>query len=225
MKSEKILEECEFNLNQIKYFDPDPYYVNYFFNLFIESVNKIYNEIFKEASIDFGLFIAENSNKEKFYEKALIKKDKKAIEFFNWFENKYKEEHKTSYPKFIKTIIEFKKKYQKLPKIKIMIRAKERYSKDNHLEILIGLTNNKLRNKGELEMEVKRNIPVFLQIINKKRLRNNEPKVNSKQVTVSAFIQINNEKEYEISYASEKYISVLNRFLNESTKIKQEILN
>ena len=216
MNIEEKIEECEFYLNQIKHFEPDPFYVNYFFQLFIKCINQIYDKIFEEASIDFGLFILKDCNKERFFKKALIKKDKKALEFVDWFEKKFEDEHKTPYPNFIKEVTEFQKKSDKLPKIKIMLRAKERYFKDINQEILVNLTDNKLRSKEELEIEIKRNIQVFLEILNNKRILNNEPKVNQKQVIASTFIQIRENESYEIAYASEVYISVLKRFLTES---------
>ena len=57
MDIEKEIEECESILKKIKQFDPDPYYINYFFNAYLFSVNKIFVGIFEEANRDFGLFI------------------------------------------------------------------------------------------------------------------------------------------------------------------------
>lgn len=216
MNVEAKIEKCEFYLKQIKYFDPEPFYVNYFFSLFIKSVNQVYDGIFEEANNDFGLFILSECNKEKFRKKALIKKDEKALEFVDWFEKKNKKKHESMYPKFIKDVIEFQKKFNKLPKIKIMLRAKERYSKDVNQEILVKLTNGKLRSKKELEIEIKRTLLVFLEIINNKRTSNNEPKVKEKQITASTFMQIKENEECEIVYASEIYIPILTRFVSES---------
>ena len=176
----------------------------------------MYDRIFEEANIDFGMFVLKGCNKEKFLKKALMKKDRRALEFVDWFEKKFENEHKTSYPKFIITVIEFQKKFNKLPKIKIMLRAKEQYSKDINQEILVNLAGNKLRSKEELEIEMKRNLQVFLEILNRKRTSNDEPKVNPKQVTSSTFMQIKENENYEIAYASEIYISVLKRFLTAS---------
>ena len=216
MNVEEKIEECEFYLNQIKYFEPDPYYVNYFFNLFIRSVDQVYDKIFEEADNDFGLFVSGFCNKEKFHEKALLKKDVKALEFVNWFENKIENEHKLPFPNLIKRVIDFQNKNKKLPKIKVMIRAKERYSKDINQEILIDLVNGKLRSREELEIEIKRQMPIFLEIINKKRSSCSEPKINQKQVTVSTFMQIKEIEEFDIMNACEIYISVLKRILIET---------
>ena len=195
---------------------PDPFYVNYFFSLFIKSVKQVYDGIFKEANNDFGLFVLMDCNKEKFLKKALIKQDKKALQFVDWFEKKIEIEHKSSYPKFIKDVMDFQKKFNKLPKIKIMIRAKQRYSKDVNQEIVVKLTNGKLSSKEELNVEIKKNLPIFLEIINNKRKLNNEPKINQKQAIASTFMKINESEEYEISYASEIYIPILKRFVSDS---------
>ena len=216
MNIEEKIDECEFYLNQIKHFEPDPYYVNYFFKLFIKSADKVYDKIFEEADTEFGLFVLGNCDKKKFYEKALLKKDEKALEFVNWFENKIKNEHKPQVPNFMKKVIKFQNKNRKLPKIKIMIRAKERYPKDINQEILIDLVNGKLKSREELEIEIKRQIPMFLEIINKKRSSCSEPKVNQKQVTASTFMQIKENEEYDIVNACEIYISVLKRILIET---------
>ena len=223
MNAEEKIEECIFNLNQIKYFDPDPFYVNYFFSLFIKSVKQVYDGIFKEANNDFGLFVLMDCNKEKFLKKALIKQDKKALQFVDWFEKKIEIEHKSSYPKFIKDVIDFQKKFNRLPKIKIMIRAKQRYSKDVNQEIVVKLTNGKLSSKEELNVEIKKNLPIFLEIINNKRKLNNEPKVNQKQAIASTFMKINENEEYEISYASEIYIPILKRFVSDSRQKLREL--
>lgn len=223
MNVEEAIEECIFNLNQIKYFDPDPFYVNYFFNLFIKSVKQVYDGIFEEANNDFGLFVLMDCNKEKFLKKALIKQDKKALQFVDWFEKKNEIEHNLSYPKFIKDVMDFQKKFNKLPKIKIMIRAKQRYSKDVNQEIVAKLTEGKLRSKEELNVEIKKNLPIFLEIINNKRKLNNEPKVNQKQAIASTFMKINGNEEYEISYASEIYIPILKRFVSDSRQKIREL--
>ena len=43
MNIEETIKNCEINLKQIKQYDPDPYYVNYFFNEYINSVNDTFN--------------------------------------------------------------------------------------------------------------------------------------------------------------------------------------
>lgn len=222
MRIEDQIKECELNLNQIKRFDPDPYYVNYFFHMFIKSVNNVYNGIFEEANNDFGLSIRKY-NKETFRKKAEEKEDQKAIEFLNWFENKVAVEHKAPYPNLIKNVIEFADEFCELPKNKIMIRPKERYSDDKFLEIKVNLTNKKLRSREDLEIEIKRNMPIFLEIINHKRLLNNEPIVSSKETTASVFIENHSGDNFEISYASEIYIPVLKRLVKESRKKIKEL--
>ena len=118
MNIEERLENCNVFLNQIKYFDPDPYYVNYFFTKFTDEVNKILDGIFEEGDRDFGLFINGEISQKKFNEIANLKKDKKAIEFSKWFSEKYNQEHKNAYPNFIKKICEFKKEQNKIPDCK-----------------------------------------------------------------------------------------------------------
>ena len=70
MNIEKIIDDCEIYLKQIKQYDPDPYYVNHFFSKFIDSVNTALEGIFDEANRDFGLFITEKVSYEKFLERA-----------------------------------------------------------------------------------------------------------------------------------------------------------
>lgn len=224
MNIEEKIEECESILKQIKQFDPDPYYVNYFFNSYLFSVNKVYVGIFEEANRDFGLFIPGQYNRETFLEKAKEKNDQKAMHFASWFDKKYDEEHKNPYPNFIKKSCKFQNDHRKLPKIKIMIRAKERYVGDPNQEIISNLRDEKLRSKEELQIEIKRQIPIFLEVINYKRSNNKEPKINKKQVTVSTFLDIEeNDENIEITYASEIYISVMKRFLVEARKKIREL--
>lgn len=222
MNIESRIRECQISLNQINYFDPDPYYVNYFFDLFIKSASQVLDGIFEEANDDFGLFMTNGCSKEKFLKKATAKNDQNALEFAEWFEKKIKSEHKPPYPNFIKEMIDFQKRFSKLPKVKVMIRPNERYSKDTFLEIKVNLSNERLRSKEDLNIEIKRNVPIFLEIINRKRSSNNEPKVTENKVRASAFMEDGSGENFEISYASELYIPVLKRIVKES---RQKIKN
>ncbi|MEK0322824.1 MAG: hypothetical protein QQN58_03025 [Nitrosopumilus sp.] len=223
MNIEKTIKDCEIYLKQIKQYDPDPYYVNYFFNEYINSVNDIFNGIFEEGNRDFGLFILEKISQKKFDGKAKIKNDQNAMKFSEWYSIRYNQEHENSYPNFIKKICQFKNKFDKLPKIKIMIRASDRYEDDINQQIKVNLSHEKLCSKEELEIEVKRQLPIFLETINRKRSENNEPKVRENQVIASAFLEIEEYKDIEIVYAAEIYIPVIKRLVEESRKKIKEL--
>lgn len=222
MNIEDIIVECEITLKQIKQYDPDPYYVDYFFNKFINSVNNIIEGIFEEVNRDFGLFVLDRISEKKLYEKAKMKKDEKAIKFLEWYSEKYMEEHKNPYPDFISKIRSFKNEFKKLPKIKIMIRASDRYKNDVNQEIKVNLSNNRLKTIDELKIEIKRQLPIFLEVINYKRHKKNEPSVKENQIIASAFTDIGNYQDIEIAYAVEIYIPVMKRLVEESRgKIKE----
>jgi len=223
MNVEETIKKCEIYSKQIKQYDPDPFYIDYFFTKYIDSVNEVFDLIFEEASKDFGLFILEKSTQEKFLEKAKIKNDKNAIKFSEWYLKKFNQEHENPLPNAIKKICNFKNKSKKIPEIKIMIRASERYKDDVNQEIKINLTNKKLRSKEELSIEINRQLPIFLEIINHKRKKGNEPKVDENQVTTSAFMNIEDHKDIEIAYISEIYISVLKRMVEETRKKIKEL--
>jgi hypothetical protein len=224
MNIEKAIEDCEIYLKQMKQYDPDPFYVDHFFNKYINSVNNIFNEIFEEGNRDFGLFISEKISQKKFDEKAKMKSDQNAMKFSEWYSIKYNQEHENPYPNVIKKICKFKNKFEKLPKIKIMIRASDRYKDDINQQIKINLHDEKLRSKEELEIEIKRQLPMFLEIINHKRSENDEPKVGENQVMASAFLDIDEHKDIEIVYAAEIYIPVMKRFIEESRKKIKELI-
>ncbi len=222
MDIEETIKKCEISLKQIKQYDPDPFYVNHFFNEYINLRNNIIVEIFEEANRDFGLFLSEKITEKNFYEKAKLKNDENAIKFSEWFTVKYSEEHKNPYPNFINYICNFRKKFDRLPEIKIMIRAVDRYREDFNQQIKIDLSQKKLRSKEELKIEIKRQLPIFLEIINHKRHEKNEPRVNGNQITASAFLDSKNDKNMEIVYAAEIYIPVMKRLVEESReKIKE----
>ena len=94
MNIEEEIKKCEIYSKQIKQYDPEPFYVDYFFNKYINSINNIINGIFEEANIDFGLFITKKITEKNFNRKANMKKDKNALNFSEWFSIKYKNEHK-----------------------------------------------------------------------------------------------------------------------------------
>ena len=223
MNIEKTIKDCEIYLKQIKQYDPDPYYVNYFFNQYINSVNDTFDGIFEEGNRDFGLFISEKISQKNFYRKAKIKNDQNAIKFSEWYSIKYNQEHENPYPNFIKKICQFKNKFEKLPKIKIMIMASSRYKDDTCQQIKVNLSHEKLCSKEELEIEIKRQLPIFLEIINNKRNKNNEPKVRKNQVIASTFLDIEEYKDIEIVYAAEIYIQVMKRLVEESRKKIKEL--
>ncbi|MBC8516792.1 MAG: hypothetical protein ISR81_03775 [Nitrosopumilus sp.] len=224
MNIEEAITKCEITLKQIKQYDPDPYYVNYFFNEYMISINNIINGIFEEANRDFGLFVSEKISEQKFYEKAKMKNDENAIKFSEWYSKKYIEEHKNPYPDVISQVRNFKNKFKKLPEIKIMLRASERYKDDINQEIKVKLSNQKLKSRDELDIEIKRQLPIFLQVLNHKRDEKNEPKIEENQVIASAFIDIENHEDVEIAYAAEIYIPVMERLVEESRKRIKELI-
>ena len=223
MSIEESIKNCEVYLKQIKQYDPDPYYVNYFLERYLNSINSVINGIFKEGNTNFGLFISGNILEKKFYEKAKIKKDQKAIEFSEWFLEKYDLEHRNTYPDVIKKIDQFRKRFGKLPRIKLMIRASDRYKDDIHQQIRVNLSHGKIYSKEEIEIEIKRQLPTFLEIINSKRNKRGEPKVRMNRVTVSTFLDIEDYSDIEVSYAAEIYIPVLKRLVEESREKMKEL--
>lgn len=222
MNVEKALKNCEIYLKQIKQYDPDPFYVNYFFVKYIDSVKKVFDLIFEEANRDFGLFISENITYEKFFEKAKLKNDLKAIEFSKWYIEYFSQEHQDQFPNIMKKICQFKNELEKTPEIKIMIRTTDRYKDDICQQIKINLSNERLRSKAELNIEIKRQLPIFLEITNHKRKLKKEAKIDCNQVITTTFLDIEDHKDVEIVYTSEIYIQVMKRLIkNSRTKIKE----
>jgi hypothetical protein len=216
MNIEEELTNCETYSKQIKQYDPDPFYVNYFFTKYINSINNIINGIFEEANIDFGLFISEKITQRKFNEKANMKKDENALKFSKWFSKKNKKEHENPYPNHMNKIRLFKNENESLPKIKIMIRATERYKNDVYQEIKIDLKNGKIISREQLDIEIKRQIPIFLEIINAKRNQNDEAKVTNKKIISSAFVNLEKNNNIEIMYLCQIYTPVIKRLVDES---------
>jgi hypothetical protein len=222
MNIEEEIKKCEIYSKQIKQYDPDPFYVNYFFNKYINSINNIINGIFEEANIDFGLFIKEKISQKEFHEKANIKKDVNALKFSEWFSIKYKKEHENPYPNSMNKICQFKNENESLPEIKIMIRATERYKNDFNQEIKIDLRNGKIISKEQLDIEIKIQTPIFLETINAKRNEKNEPKVTKKKIIASAFVNLEKDNDVEIMYLCQIYTPVIRRLIDESRdKIKE----
>ena len=222
MNIEEEIKKCGIYSKQIKQYDPDPFYVNYFFNKYINSINDIINGIFEEANIDFGLFIKGKISQKEFHEKANIKKDVNALKFSEWFSIKYKKEHENPYPNSMNKICQFKNENESLSKIKIMIRATERYKNDFNQEIKIDLRNGKIISKEQLDIEIKIQTPIFLETINAKRNEKNEPKVTNKQIISSAFGNLEKDNDVEIMYLCQIYTPVIRRLIDESRdKIKE----
>ena len=225
MNVEEEIKKCEVYLKQIKQYDPDPFYVDYFFNKYINSINNIIYGIFEEANMDFGLFVTEKITQRKFNEKANKKKDTNALKFSEWFSIKYKKEHENPYPNFMNEICQFKNKNETLPEIKIRIRATERYKNDFNQEIKIGLKNGKIISKDQLDIEIKRQTQMFLKIINIKRNEKEEPKVTKEKITSSAFVNLEKDQNIEIMYLCQIYMPVIRRLIDESRDKIKELTN
>jgi hypothetical protein len=225
MNVEEEIKKCEIYLKQIKQYDPDPFYVNYFFNKYINSINNIIYGIFEEANMDFGLFVTEKITQRKFNEKANKKKDTNALKFSEWFSIKYKKEHENPYPNFMNEICQFKNKNETLPEIKIRIRATERYKNDFNQEIKIGLKNGKIISKDQLDIEIKRQTQMFLKIINIKRNEKEEPKVTKEKITSSAFVNLEKDQNIEIMYLCQIYMPVIRRLIDETRDKIKELTN
>ena len=225
MNIEEEIKKCEIYSKQIKQYDPDPFYVDYFFNKYINSINNIINGIFEEANIDFGLFIREKITQRKFNEKASMKKDANALKFLEWFSIKYKKEHENPYPNFMNEICQFKNKNESLPEIKIRIRAVDRYKNDFNQEIKIDLKNGKIISKDQVDIEIKRQTQIFLKVINAKRNEKEEPKVSKKKITASAFVNLEKDQNIEIMYLCQIYTPVIRRLIDESRNKIKELTN
>ena len=225
MNIEEEIKNCGIYSKQIKQYDPDPFYVNYFFSKYINSINNIINGIFEEANIDFGLFIKEKISQKEFHEIANMKKDVNALKFSEWFSIKYKKEHENPYPNSMNKICQFKNENESLPEIKIMIRATERYKNDFNQEIKINLRNGKIISKEQLDIEIKRQTPIFLEIINVKRNEKNEPKVTKKKIIASAFVNLEKDDYVEIMYLCQIYTPVIRRLTDESRNKIKELTN
>ena len=223
MNIEDCLENCKVNQKQIQRFNPDPFYVNHFFKEFLNSVHNTLNAILEEANRDFGLFILGDISQKKFNEKAKEKNDQKALKFFNWYESRLNQQNQNSYSYAIQVLYNMRRKGEKLPKIRTMMRAKEIYKDDIYQEIKIKLKNEKLFSKEFVDIEMRRQIPIFVEIINHKRMKKNEPKVGENQVIVSTFIKINEDKTIEVGYSTEIYLKLLNQFVDESRIKIQEL--
>ncbi|WP_067960932.1 hypothetical protein [Nitrosopumilus sp. Nsub] len=225
MNIEEEIKKCEIFSKQIKQYDPDPFYVNYFFIKYLNSIENIINGIFEEANSDFGLFVLDKITQKKFNAKAKIKQDLDALKFSEWFSKKYEVEHKNPYPNFMDKIRQFKNMNEKLPEIKIMIRAIERYKDDFCQEIKVDLRDKKIISKEQLEIEIKRQSSAFLEIINQKRNSKDEPKITKKKITSSAFLDLENGQNIEIMYLCQIYTPVIKRLLDESRETIKEIKN
>lgn len=219
MDIEEYIKECKDSLRQIENHDPDPYYVKYYLKIFLDSTSKIFDNIFKEANIRFGMFL-DTCNEETFKQKAQKKNDKNSIEFVKWFEREFESIHELSYPYFIKKIRE-NYEFGKELEIKIMLRAKERYEKDVPYIIPIRLSNEKIPSREELLVEIQKHTPMFLDIMNSKRQNNSEPRISPKDVIVSSYMMYDG-RDYEIAYACNTYIPVLEKLVEACReKIKQ----
>ena len=220
MNIEDLIERCEAEVRQIKKYEPDPYYVNYFFQSYLSMIEKIYCGIFEEADRNFGLFASQHS-KEKFKEKSILKNDLDALKFVSWYEENVEDEHRDYYPGFMHAITELYGLNKRLPEIKVMIRAKDRYRNDTHHAVPVRLSRGRLSSREELQIEVNRQIPVFLEVINRKRSENGEPAVSGDGITASAFFE--NFENFEIGYAAEVYIQVVRRIVSDSRRKMREL--
>ncbi len=224
MNIENKIKNCEINLKQLNQFDPDPHYVEYFLDKLIVEINEIKEQILEEINTELGLFVSGKISERKLHEKAKLKKDSNTMKFLEWYIQKQNDIHKNSYPKMMEKIILFKTEFKKLPEIKIMLRASCRYKDDVNHQIKVSLKDNKLRSKEELQIEIRRQTPMFLETINNKRSQKNEPNVKKDQVVATTCVDIEEFKNIEILYTSQIYTSIIKKLADESRDKIKEIL-
>jgi hypothetical protein len=222
MNIENLIRNCELEINQLNHYQPNPFYVEYFFRRFLHNVNLINDLIFKEADIDFGLFCKGNISQDSFIKKAKEKNDLKALEFSSWFSKNNNIINEQIFTKFINHFSMLEKKKNQFPQIKIMLRSQDRYENDIHLPVYIRLSNNKIISKEELKIEINRQSPLFLKLINTKRMKNKEPKIKQDEIIVSTFIDFEG-REIEIGHSAEIYIPIIKRIYDEAIKRIREL--
>ena len=204
----------------MKQYEPDPHYINFFLKEYVSSINKILDGIFEEANNDFGLFISEEISQKNFEKKSRIKNDEKVSKFLDWYNVQHKKEDAKSSSNLIKRMIQLNQK-KEMPRIKIMIKAKQRFLNDIFQEIKVGQSNGKLISKDDLKLEIKKQIPGFLERLNTKRKENREPIAKKNQIVANTFLEFEG-KDFEIIYLSEIYLQTIKRIVNDSrNKIKE----
>ena len=218
---EQEFENCRITIKQMKQYEPDPYYINYFLNTYINSINNIFSGIFEEAASNFGLVISGKINQQIFEERNQTKKDEMINEFLDWYKLQHKNVDRKLSSKFIKEITRLNQTKKTL-KIKIMIRAKQRFVEDIFQEIKIILKNGKLISKEELRLEIIKQSPLFLESINAKRKLNREPLVKKNQIITNTFVEID-ERNFEIIYCSENYLKTATKIVRDSRKKIKEL--
>ena len=218
---EQEFENCKVTIKQMKQYEPDPYYINYFLDIYLNSINNIFSGIFEEAASDFGLVISGKINQQTFEEKNQIKKDEKINEFLDWYKLQHQNIGGKLSSKFIKEITQLKQA-KKILKIKIMIRAKQRLLDDVFQEIKIILKDGKLISKEELRLEILKQSPIFLESINAKRKENREPLIKKNQIIANTFVEIDG-RDFEIIYFSENYLKTATKIVQDSRKKIKEL--
>ncbi len=215
MDAGELIEGCKAEAVQIGNYDPDPYYVGYFFRSYLGLVARAYGCIFEEAARDFGLPV-DRGGMGGFREKSVLKNDPGAVEFVSWYGERFEREHRGGYPGAMRAIAGAYGRHKRLPPIRIMIRARERCRDDVPHPVRVGLRGGKLRSRGELAVEVNRQIPAFLKAINRKRRENGEPAVAGDCVVASAFFECHGG--FEIAYAARVYVRTVERMVSDSRR-------
>ena len=218
---EQEFENCRITIKQMKQYEPEPYYIIYFLKIYANLVEKIFSGIFEEAARDFGLYISEKINQQTFERNVQTKKDEKSKRFLDWYILEHQKIDQKSSSKLIKEIIE-KIQSKRILKIKIMLRAKQRFLDDIFQEINVTLKNGKFRSKDELQLEIYKQTPKFLESINIKRKNNREPTVKENQIVTSTFIEID-ERDFEIVYFAEIYLKTIIKIVKDSRKKIEEL--
>ena len=221
MDVEQKIRDCCTIEARIRQYDPDPHHVGYFFGEFARAVNDAMDGIFGAADRHFGLYQGRACSQEAFAGIAAIKNDKAACEFAAWFMEMDRAAHGGSLPRFIRDMCAAKRAGAGMPRIRVMLRAKERYEGDVPYE-LTRLVPGMPDFGAELGAEVARQCPAFLDIINRKRQGRGEPKVRQGQVVAAAFARAGGV-DYEVSHAVSVYIPVIRRIASDSNEKLAEL--
>lgn len=239
--------QCSVYARLLRLHDPDPYYVGHLFSMYLRAADAAINDIFAGADTDFGLFARGRPMTRDSFAAHLIRRrqlrrqrqggsghDALATEFLRWYDGQYDGQwhHPPgSYPHLMRIARDAARTSPRLPDVRITMVATDMYRDDPVYEMdMAGLTvGGRLRSRAELDAQVRRRTPVFLEMVNHKRRRYGEPATRAGRVAASASAALcgggarGPYATMNIPRAAEVYVSTIKRMRAESALRMREV--
>lgn len=195
MTLDQKIDEAQFFLEHIAFYDPDISVVKYFFSAFLYSVSSIPDYILAEASTEYKLdLLMDDTWYPADFERESKKQDKlgkpNALIFFKWWKAWTNSKNNSAVGKIFKNIRNMEThKIKQKPIFNVMVLADKPLVGDVPIKIPVEVTGHgDISSVDDIDISINLIKPKLLEQINKQRKERSQP--NATDIQTAAYLQM-----------------------------------